>query len=71
MIPVVNMKSKMTSKMRQALCRFETVCAVTQKSSVSDQEVRDWLAQNFDDELAKEFDSGFFFSTPDSSEDPQ
>jgi hypothetical protein len=71
MIPVVNMKSKMTSKMRKALCRFETVCAVTQKATVSDKEVRDWLAQNFDDELAKEFDSGYFFSTQDSSAGPR
>lgn len=42
MIPVVNTEAKMPRKMFKALCRLETVCAVTQTESMSEERVRGW-----------------------------
>lgn len=63
MIPVVNTEVKMPQKMFKALCRLETVCAVTQRSSMSEKEVRDWIAQTFDKALAESFRPEFLFSS--------
>lgn len=66
MIPVVNTEAKMPRKMFNALCRLETVCAVTQRQSMSEQEVRDWIAQTFDKALAESFRPEFLFRSPSS-----
>jgi hypothetical protein len=62
MIPVVNMEIKMPSKMFKALCRLETVCAVTQTESMSEERVREWLEKTFDKALAESFRPEFLSS---------
>jgi hypothetical protein len=62
MIPVVNMEIKMPSKMFKALCRLETVCAVTERNHMSETEVRRWLAEKFDKALAESFRPEFLSS---------
>jgi len=62
MIPVVNMEIKMPSKMFKALCRLETVCAVTQTESMSEERVREWLEKTFDKALAESFQPEFLSS---------
>lgn len=62
MIPVVNMEIKIPSKMFKALCRLETVCAVTQTESISEERVREWLEQTFDKALAESFRPEFLSS---------
>jgi hypothetical protein len=62
MIPVVNMEIKMPSKMFKALCRLETVCAVTQTESMSEDRVREWLENTFDKALAESFRPEFLSS---------
>lgn len=62
MIPVVNTEAKMPRKMFKALCRLETVCAVTQTESMSEERVREWLEQTFDKALAESFRPEFLFS---------
>lgn len=63
MIPVVNTEIKMPQKMFKALCRLETVCAVTQTESMSEERVREWLEQTFDKSLAESFQPEFLFSS--------
>jgi hypothetical protein len=62
MIPVVNMEIRMPSKMFKALCRLETVCAVTQTESMSEERVREWLEKMFDKALAESFRPEFLSS---------
>ncbi len=64
MIPVVNTEAKMPRKMFKALCRLETVCAVTQTESMSEERVREWLEQTFDKSLAESFRPEFLFRSP-------
>jgi hypothetical protein len=56
------MEIKMPSKMFKALCRLETVCAVTQTESMSEERVREWLENTFDKALAESFRPEFLSS---------
>jgi hypothetical protein len=64
MIPVVNTEAAMPKRMFQALSRLETICAVTQRDSMSEGEVRAWLEEKFDKTLAESFRPEFLFSSP-------
>jgi hypothetical protein len=48
--------------MFKALCRLETVCAVTQTESMSEERVREWLEKTFDKALAESFRPEFLSS---------
>jgi hypothetical protein len=64
MIPVVNTNTAMPKRMFQALSRLETICAVTQRDSMPEAEVREWLEEKFDKTLADAFKREFLFSSP-------
>lgn len=55
LIPVVNMDVSMPEQMFLRLCRYETICAVTQKNIVSEDDVflflGPLLAQDFKPEF--------------------
>ena len=55
LIPVVNMDAEMGSRMYAELCKYETICAVTQKFRVSEDDVKSFLGPL----LAKEFKPEF------------
>lgn len=62
--PIINTDIKMPAKMLNALNLLETRCVVTGIKSVTEAEVKAFLAKRFGEELACKFDPKFLFSSP-------
>ena len=55
LIPVVNMEIDMANRMYSELCKYETICAVTQKFTVSEDDVKTFLGPVLAQDFKPEF----------------
>ena len=61
MKPYVNTDVKMPKKMLEALSLHETFCIMSNIKEVTEDSVKDWLINNFNDGIAKEFKSEYLY----------
>jgi hypothetical protein len=61
MKPYVNTDVKMSKKMLDALSLHETFCIMSNIEEVTESSVRDWLLNNFNESIAKEFKSEYLY----------
>lgn len=61
MKPIVNTEVEMPKKVFDALCLYETWCAAMQKHRTSEDEVKQWISNKFDNALAEKFSPKFLF----------
>lgn len=55
LIPVVNMEIDMPSRIYLELCKYETICAVTQKFTVNEDDVKSFLGPLLAQDFKPEF----------------
>jgi hypothetical protein len=61
MKPYVNTDVKMPKKMLEALSLHETFCIMSNIKEVTEDSVKQWLVNNFNDGIAKEFKSEYLY----------
>jgi hypothetical protein len=64
--PIVNTDVKMSAKMMDALGLHETRCIVTGVHEVTEESVKAFLANRYNEKLANSFEPKFLFSSQDS-----
>lgn len=65
--PFVNVDVKMSKPMLRALSLFETFCVVQNKLTTTEQEIKAFITERFDAELAAKFEPSFMFTSQDAS----
>jgi hypothetical protein len=61
MKPYVNTDVKMSKKMLEALSLHETFCIMSNIKEVTEDSVKDWLLNNFNENIAKDFKSEYLY----------
>jgi hypothetical protein len=61
MKPYVNTDVKMSKKMLEALSLHETFCIMSNIKEVTESSVQDWLLNNFNEDIAKDFKSEYLY----------
>ena len=64
--PIVNTDIKMPAKILEALGLHETRCIVTGVKSVTEESVKAFLANRYNEKLASTFEPKFLFNSQDA-----
>lgn len=61
MKPIVNTDVKMPKKMMRALTLFETYCMCHQKKETNTDQVKEFLKDHFNEDLANSFNDNYMY----------
>jgi len=61
MMTIVDTSKKIPAKLFQALCLFETYCAVSNKKETTQEEVISWLEKRVGYKISKQFKTEYLY----------